>query len=202
MTDRNATLIALEKNAWLVYLVASIPVIVFAANTYLTTYEGTSYAIIGDLIGPFGFFLGAVGLLGLYPALAERRPTLARGAAGLAVIPVVLWGLIIAQGIGELLGVWGEWTSPFVVIPPVTLVTMLLAFAVFSALVLSTGSHSWFVGGFLLLESAMFVALIGGLISYVMVDVGHLVAFLGLGISLRITDSPSGRTGPAPDSTA
>lgn len=202
MTDHNSTLKALEENAWLLYLVALIPVIVFAVNTYLLTYEGTSYPIIGDIVGPTGWFLGAVGLFGLYPALADRSPRLARVAAGIAVIPALLWGVIIVQGIGQQIGLWSEWGGPLRIIPVVVIVTMILAFGLFGAISLYTEGHSRIVGGLLLLESAMFVALIGDLLSFFMIDVGHVVAFLGLGIALRITDGPSKSTGPAPDSTA
>ncbi len=203
MTDHNATLNALEENLWVIFLVAGMLAIVFGANTYLMTFEGTSYSIIGSVIGPAGFLLGVVGLFGLYPGLADRRPTLARGAAGIAAIPVVTWSIIIVTGIGEALGVLSEPSGLARLIPPVTIVTMILAFGLFGAAILYTGTHSRIIGGLVLLESAMFLVLILDLAPYfVMIDIGHVVALLGIGMTLRITHSSSGSTDPAPDSTA
>ncbi len=203
MTDRNTALNALKRNAWVLFLVAGLLAIVFATNTYLMTFTGTSYPIIGDVIGPAGFLFGVVGLVGLYPGLADRKPKLARGAAALAVIPAVGWGAIIVHSVGELLGVLGGWSGPGQIIPPVTVVTMILGFGLFGATILYTRAYSRIIGGFVLLESAMFLVLMLDVAPYfIMIDIGHLVAFLGIGIALRITEIPSGSTEPAPDSTA
>jgi len=203
MTDRNAMLDAVEGNVSVLFFVAGMFAIVFGANTYLMTFEGTSYEIIGSVIGPAGFLLGVVGLFGLYPDLADRSPKLARGAAGFAVIPAVGWFIIIVGGIGETLGVLSEPSGPLQIIPPVTIVTMILGFGLFGATILYTRAHSWIIGGLVLLESAMFLVLLLGFAPYfVMIDIGHIVAYLGIGIALRITDSPSGSTEPATDSTA
>jgi len=203
MTDRNATLNALEANVWVLFLVAGLLAIVFGTNTYLTTFRGTSYPIIQSLIGPFGFLLGAVGLFGLYPQLADRKPTLARVVAGVAVIPAVGWSAIVVHSLGEMVGVLGEWSGPAQIVPPVTIVGMILGFGLFGAAILYTGAHSRIIGGLVLLESAMFLVLLLDIAPYlVLINVGDVVAFLGIALTLRITDSPSGSTGPAADSTA
>jgi len=203
MSDRNATLEALEGKAPVLFLVAGMLMIVFAANTYLKTFAGTSYPVIQGVIAPSGFLIGVVGLFGLYSGLANRAPKLARGAAGIAVITTVGWVTIIVNGIGETLGVLSQLSGPLAIIPLVVIVTMILVFGLFGATILYTGAHSWIIGVLLLLESTMFLVLILDLAPYLLlVDIGHIVAYLGIGITLRTTDIPSGSTDPAPDSAA
>lgn len=203
MSDRNATLEGLEGKVSVFFLVAGMLMIVFAANTYLKTFAGISYPVIQGVIAPSGFLLGAVGLFGLYSGLADRAPNLARGAAGIAVITTVGWITIIVNGIGEALGVLSQPSGPLAIIPLVVIVTMILVFGLFGATILYTGAYSWIIGALLLLESAMFLVLILDLAPYLLlIDIGHIVAYLGVGITLRTTDIPSGSTDPVPDSTA
>lgn len=202
MADRNATLNAFERKAPTLFLVAGMVMIVFAANTYLKTFAGTSYPVIQGVIAPSGFLVSVLGLFGLYPALADRTP-LARGAAGIALITTVGWVAIILTGIGEMMGVFSQPTGPLAIIPLVVIVTMILGFGLFGATILYTGAHSWIIGVLLLLESAMFLVLILDLAPYLLlIDIGHIVAYLGIGITLRTTDIPSGSTDPTADSAA
>lgn len=203
MADRNVAMDAFEGKAPAFFLVAGVVMIVFAANTYLKTFAGTSYPVVQNIIAPFGFLTGVVGLFGLYSGLADRAPKLARGAAGIALITTVGWVVLILAGIGETMGVFSRPTGPLAIIPLVVIVTMILAFGLFGATTLYTRGHSWIIGGLLLLESAMFLVLILDLApSLLLIDLGHILAYLGIGITLWTTDIPSGSTDPAPDSAA
>lgn len=185
----------------MLFLVAGMAMIVFAANTYLKTFAGTSSPVIQGVIGPSGFLVGVVGLFGLYPRLADRTRMLARGAAGIALIAAVGWVVIIVNGIGETLGVLSQPSGPLAVIPLVVIGTMILGYGLFGATTLYTGAHSWLVGALLGLESAMFLVLILDLAPYLLlIDIGHIVAYLGIAITLWTTDVPSDNTEPAPDS--
>ena len=73
MSDRNATLDALEGKAPAIFLVAGLVMIVFAANTYLKTFTGTSYPIVQGVVAPIGFFVGVVGLFGLYSEIGRAH---------------------------------------------------------------------------------------------------------------------------------
>lgn len=79
---------------------------------------------------------------------------------------------------------------------------MVLGFGLFGATILYTGGHSWVIGALLVLESAMFLVLILDLAPYLLlIDIGHILAYLGIGFALWTTDVPYGSTDPAPDST-
>lgn len=203
MTDHNAVVDLLEGRAPALFLVAGIAMIAFGTNTYLKTFVGTSYLVVQLVVAPAGFLTGVLGLFGLYPALADRAPRLARVAAGTALITTAGWVVIIVNGIGGVLGVLSQPTGPLAVVPLVVIVTMILGFGLFGATVLHTESYPWLVGALLLLESAMFLVLILDLAPYLLlIDAGHVVAFLGTAGALWKSGAQSARAEPAPDSPA
>jgi hypothetical protein len=202
VTDRSGLLRALEANAPALFLVAGGLATVFAANTTLRTFAGTSYPVVQDVVGPLGFLLGAVGLFGLYPALAARTPTPARIAAAVAVVPTVGWFAILVMGIGNTLGVLSYPTGPLAAIPVVVILTMILAFGLFGITSLLAGVRSRVLGTLLLMESTMFLLLILNAVPFVLIDVGHVLSLLGVGVTLRTEGVPTERTDPTTDADA
>lgn len=116
-----------------------------------------------DVFGPAGYLLGVLGLLGLYPALADRSPRAARLAAALAVVVLLGWIGILAQTVGVAVGVVGPDAG---VLPGVFLFAhlagLVLSYLLFGALTLVTGGHSRTVGGLLLLVPLFVVGLVAG----------------------------------------
>jgi hypothetical protein len=202
MTDRRGALGWLEKRAPTLFLVAGGLAVVFAANTALRTFVGTSYPVVQDVVGPIGFFVGVVGLFGLYPALADRTPTLARIAAAVAVVPAVGYFAIVVMGIGSTAGVLSYPTGPLAAIPIVVIVTMVLAFGLFGVTSLRAGVRSRVVGALLLVESAMFLLLILNVVPFVLTDIGHVIAYLGVGVTLWTEGVPTGSAEPMTDADA
>jgi hypothetical protein len=202
MTDRRGLPGWLEGNASTLFLVAGGLAVVFGANTALRTFVGTSYPIVQGLVGPTGFLLGVVGLFGLYPALADRTPRLARIAAAVAAIPAVGWPLILAVGIAD--NVLGLLNLSEIqgILSLVVIVTMVLAFGLFGVTSLRAGVRSRVVGALLLVESAMFLLLILNVVPFVLTDVGHVVAYLGIGVTLRTEGVPTGSAEPTADADA
>lgn len=196
MTDRNGMLRALEGKTPALFLVAGVVMIIFAANTYLKTFTGTSYPVVQGVVAPVGFFVGVIGLIGLYSGLAGRASTLARVAAVVTGIAALGWVVIVVASIVS----QGEPSGPLAVVPLVTIVSMILAFALFGITSLRSGIHSRVVGVLLLVESAMFLLVIAGVPGF-LIDTGHVLAYLGIGIALWTTDLPSDSADPAPDST-
>lgn len=196
MTDRGGTLGTVERTAPTLFLVAGGLMIVFAVNTYLKTFAGTSYPVVQGIVAPVGFLVGVVALFGLYPALADRSPTLARVAAAVTAVAAVGWVVIIVASAVS----GGEPGGPLAVVPIVTIVSMVLAFALFGATSLRTVAHSRVVGALLLVESAMFLLVIAGVPGF-LIDTGHVLAYLGVGVSLRSSGVRSDSAEPAPDST-
>jgi hypothetical protein len=202
MTDRRGLPGWLEGNASTLFLVAGGLAVVFGANTALRTFVGTSYPIVQGLVGPTGFLLGVVGLFGLYPALADRTPRLARIAAAVAAIPAVGWPLILAVGIAD--NVLGLLNLSEIqgILSLVVIVTMVLAFGLFGVTSLRAGVRSRVVGALLLVESAMFLLLILNVVPFVLTDVGHVLALLGVGVTLRTEGVPTGSAEPTADADA
>ena len=196
MSDRNATLDALEGKAPAIFLTAGLVMLVFAANTYLKTFTGTSYPIVQGVVAPIGFFVGVVGLFGLYSGLPDRTATLSRAAAVVTTVAAVGWiVIIVASAVSQ-----GEPGGPLAIIPLVTIVSMVLAFTLFGVISLRSGIYSRIVGGLLLVESAMFLLVIAGAPGF-LIDTGHVLAYLGIGIVLRTTGVSSDNAGAVSDST-
>jgi hypothetical protein len=198
---------SLERWSPTLFLVAGVLVVGHA--TILGVQAFTEMTTPPDLFAPLGHLVALVGLFGLYPALADRRPTLAPAAAAVAAVPAVGWLVIFAGQVGELAGVL---SSPTGVLPgvvfPVVIVSMVLTYTVFGVASLRTGVRSRTVAGRLLLPAGLF----GGLIASIAVTgasalVGSLftgglvVAYLAIGQSLRTEVAPTDSETPA-DATA
>jgi hypothetical protein len=196
MTDRDAILGPLEARAPALFLVAGGLMMVFAVNTYLKTFTGTSYPVVQGVVAPVGFLVGVVGLFGLYAGVGDPAPALARAAVAVAAVAAVGWVVIVVASIVT----QGEPGGPLAVVPLVTIVSMSLAFALFGVTSIRSGDHSRVVGALLLGESAMFLLVVAGVPGF-LIDTGHVLAYLGIGIVLRGDPASSANTEPAPDST-
>lgn len=95
--------------------------------------------MITDLSPPTGLFaasghlIAVVALVLLYPVLANRTPSLARGAAIMATIPTAGWFVITAEQLVEAAGIL---SPPVTVLPPafylVVLVSTIITYTLFT----------------------------------------------------------------------
>lgn len=184
------------------FLVTALTAIVFGVDNFLKTFEGTSFPVIGEVIVPAGFLLGVIGLLGLYPPLADQGSRLARAAAAVAVIPVIGWTLLVIGGVGEEVGLLPQGGVLPIAVPMTVIITMLVTYLLFGLTTLRTEVYPRSIGLFMLLESANYVVLLSGALPPYVIDAGHAVAYLGLGITLLANGFPTDRSEPAVDSTA
>lgn len=196
MTDRDVILDILGERPHRLFLVAGGLIVIFAVNTYLKTFTGTSYPVIQGVVAPTGFLVGVVGLFGLYAGLADRSHTAARVAGVVTAVATVGWIVVIVAS--TVLG--GEPGGPLTVVPVVTLVSMIIAFGLFGIISIRTGDYSRVVGVLLIVEAIMFLLVIAGVPGY-LIDTGHVLAYFGIGITLRARVVPSEGADPTPDST-
>ena len=203
MATSDGLLETLEQRSATVFLVAGGLLVVFAVNTGLRTFVGQSSPLVQSLIAPVGFFVGVLGLLGLYPAIADRTPALGRAAGVLAGVTAAYWIVIVAGSLGDIVGVLpaSEELFPLAFFFGVY-VAMLLTYAVFGAIALRAGVPSRTVGLLVLGPAAMFLLLMMGVAPNFLIDAGHAVFHLGIGIALRAESVPTERAGPASDPTA
>lgn len=184
------------------FIVTAVVSIVFGVDNFRRTFEGTSVPVIEEVIVPAGFLLGVVGLLGLYPPFVDRGSRLARAAAGVAVIPAIGWTLLVVGGIGEVAGLLPQGGVLPLAVPMTVIITMVLTYLLFGLATLRTEVYPRSIGLFMLLESANYLVLLSGALPPYVIDAGHAVAYLGLGMTLLANGFPSDSPEPAVDSTA
>lgn len=153
----------------MIFLIAGAMLFVATANdalgayTPLPTQTGIPLAI-GAVAGFGGLVLAMIGLVGLYPRLADRSPRLARIGAGLVVLPAVVFSVLITCAIPP--GVLGI-PSPAAVIPALdTIVISGFLMAAVGAMVFGVAAFqertlSHVLGGSLLLLGVAWFLLFG-----------------------------------------
>lgn len=91
-----------------IYLVAGVVLVVYVALLGYQAFVDPTVNFHDNeagIVGPAGFALGFVGLLGITPSLSEARPRLAKVGAILAAIAVFGWTAITMSGIASQAGV-------------------------------------------------------------------------------------------------
>lgn len=188
------------------------PMAFFAAGGLFTLPEIASglHAVTGAeiVVSPAAIFMFMlvvfIGLLGLYPRLAERDSTLAKGGVGL----LALTTLTILPAVGVFMPstglAVGEATALAIVVT--VAVGSTLTVTTFGVASLRTGTHSRYVGRFLLVMAAGMSFMIVALLVYAHstpvwvspVTNGLVATSLGsIGYVLRTADVPT----ETPDST-
>lgn len=214
MTTATARVESLEQWSPTAFLVAGAVLVVFAA---LLGYEVlTDTPAPEDIFGPPGFFLAMVGLLGLYSALDDRTPRLARVSAAGAAVAAVGWFLIMVFALIEAAGILPALEEMGVfggVIILLAGVSMILAYVGTGVASLRTGIHSQYLGLLLLAPPAIFgVMLIQAVLfaqfgifsetimawSAVILSGGQALAHVSIGYLLRNDPDPTDRSKLAP----
>lgn len=211
MTERNSTLGSLEGKAPRLFLVAGGLFVVFAAIMGYEAFVDSSVNFAdnqADVFGPAGFVFGFLGLLGLYPTLADRSPTLTRAGAVAAAIGIVGGSVIAAGVLGELIGVLTEPPAWATVLSLGILVGVVPGYLSFGLASLRVDEVSRRTGLFLLVPIAVLVTMLSGAVHAVVGDAvarfvlasGQAISHLAIGISLGADSAPMarGREKPSP----
>jgi len=206
VSDGDGALGLLERRRSTLYLVASAGMVVFAVHTALRTTTGAAYPPVQQFVAPAGFLIGLLGLLGLYRPLSARAPWLTRVALAVAAVSALDWAAIVVAGVLETAGVIPENGTFGAITGVVALFSMVLAYGLFGVASTRTGVYRQAVGGLLLLEAVTFLAMVANSFAslgapVIVFELGHLIAYLGLGVILRGEGDPNARAERRTDAT-
>lgn len=209
MTDSDSVLAPLDGKSPQLFLMAGMLLLVFAALTGVNKLSEMAVHDLENTFGPGGFAIAFLGLLGLYPTLADRTPWLARTGAVFAAIGAV--GATI-NAIGRFASFTGIITdSPaWVGIFGISIaIGMLLGFLLFGVATLRAGVHSWSLGLLLLSPLAIFGVMLSGLadgvfgeaVAPVVLASGQAATHLAIGVHLRSAVVSTDHPQPAVEAT-
>ncbi|MFB6136310.1 MAG: hypothetical protein ABEJ04_06085 [Halobacteriaceae archaeon] len=159
-----------------------------------------------DVFGPAGWVLGFVGLLGLYPGLAERAPRTSRAGAVFTTVGVVGAATTAVVNLGQLTGITGEPPAWFAALNLLMLVGIVPGFLTVGVAVLRTDVQSRFLGMLLLVPALLFVVNVVRVTALgpraptgapFVLGGGQALALLAIGVRLRTAETPTDRA-PSP----
>lgn len=184
----------LERTEVAAFLVAGALLTVYAILNGIAAFTETAYPTVENVVGPAGFVVGFVGLLALYPSLADQRPTSARAGAICATLGAVGFSVVVVTSFGRLVGV----LSPdppgwYPLLLGALLVGMLVGFAGFGVASLRSGAHSPVVGLLLFCPPVIFTVMLSGVVHSIvagavanfLISSAQAVVYLSIGTTLR-----------------
>jgi hypothetical protein len=190
MVSESGTLESLESKAPILFILGGVLYGIGTVGLIITTYTGTSFGM-DTTFAALGKVLVPLGLLGLYPALVERRPYLSRAAAVVAVIPAACWSLaFVGGGILEPAGILDGAPGPLALAPFVGFIGLYVAFALFGIASLLADVHPRALAVLLLVYPAMFplwMTVLSGVPDFVS-GVYAVVIFAAIGVVLWNAD--------------
>lgn len=160
-----------------------------------------------DVVGPGGWVLAFVGLLGLYPELADRTAWVSRAGAAFTAVGVCGATVTALVNFGQLTGLTGQPPAWFAALTLLMLVGIVPGFLTFAIAVLRTDVQSRSLGLLLLVPAIIFVVNIVRVTTFgpraptgapFVLGSGQALAFLAIGVVLRTGEASTDRvTSPA-----
>lgn len=205
MTDRNGVLKTFEGRTATLFLVAGGLFIVFAALHGVEAFMDRSAPT--DIFGPAGFVFAFIGMLGLYPSLADRSPRLTHIGALFATLGALA---------SAVTSVWhiGSWVFPAATPAYVTVFALgmvlgqFVGYTSFGFASLRAGVYARIFGLLLVavptILAVMIVTVAAGYAtsgSAVILGSAQALVHLAIGSTLRADGDPTDRTEPAADAT-
>lgn len=161
MAVRNGMLESLEQRRPTLFFLGAAMFVVSAALNGIQIVAGTESLnlTVAEAFIAGGWLAGLLGLLGLYPELADRSRWLSRAGAVFAVIGVTAFAVLAVVSLYAFVAGYGLGNSPIPVVYfiPGVFVGSLLAFVSFSGAALRSDDLPQTLGLLLLVPSAIFV---------------------------------------------
>lgn len=186
--------VVLETWSPAMFLLAGGLFVVFAGFWAAFAFTDMSSEAVQNVVGPAGWTASFIGLLGLYPSLADRSPRMAAAGAVFAALGVVGGSVSTVGNLLPVLGGMGE--SPAWLAPIQLLLLFGIVLGFLTAGIANFRTHAWSKGvGLLLLAPAIIflvnivrVATLGSTTptwSPFVLGSGQAIALLGIGYMLR-----------------
>lgn len=194
------------------YLIAGVLLVGYASLKGSAAVTDVAYVNVADVLGPAGLLFGFVGLLGLYPRLAERSPILARIGAVCVSLGTASFAVITVVGVAILVGA-ASWSVPvaMLLLAAIGLIPGYLSFSLAS---LRAEQQFRAVGLLLLVPAIVFAAMLAQPFVYTAVGMfsdptmawsnfaistGQAMAHLALAYTLRAAGTPHDQEAPSTD---
>lgn len=193
------------------FLIGGLLMVIDGALVVANIATGAEHwMLLGQAFVGAAWTAALIGLLGLYPGLADRRKWLSRVGAVLAVIGVVTFAVMAIASLAFYAGIPdGEFTALVPFFLPGVLLGSVLAFLLFGIATLRTGASSRTVGILLLILPLIvltnFFLGVSGIESAAItlgIVIGDALVMLALGYVLRTETAPVDHAEPAPGPTA
>ena len=204
----------LERRSPTLFLSAGVLLLGYAGLNGIVAFTDMAYTTVEDIIGPAGFVLGFLGLLGLYPELVDRNPTLAKIGAVCVSLGVAAFSMITVQGLAVLAGL--ESTSVPGILLLLIAIGMIPGYLVFGVVTRGASVGGRTVGLLLFLPAAVFAAMLSqpfvyahfGMFSETTmawsnfgISSSQALAHLAIGYKLRVMRFPDELDSPSTDAT-
>ena len=165
----------------------------------ITTGSERMTTLLGETFNAAGWAVALVGLLGLYPGVADRNRWLSRAGAVCATIGVVVFTILSLLSFAFYVRIIeGSIQNLVPLILPGVILGGVLSFLLFGVSSLRTGAHSRVIGALLLVPPLIVVLNIfrgaaGFGSQYFLLGIvsGLFVVMLGIGVRLRSSSSPT-----------
>lgn len=211
MTAHNGVWELLEQQSGTAFVVGGLLMIVDAAFVAANIVTGSeSLLLLGQAFVGGAWAIALIGLLGLYPGLADRSRWLSRTGALFSVIGVVVFTIMAVTSLVYYAGIpTGEYSDIGMYFIPGVLIGSVLGFVSFSVASLRTDAYSWTLGILLLAPPILVVSnilrFVAGNESVILtfaIVVADALAMLGIGYVLQSRSSSTERPKPTADSAA
>jgi hypothetical protein len=199
---------SLERRSAGAFLAAAGSFAVFAMLWGAAVFTDIAPRPAVDVFGPGGWVLAFVGLLGLYPGLADRTERVSRVGAVFAAVGVGGGTATVVVNLGQLTGLTGQPPAWFAVFNILLLVGIIPGFLTFAIAVLQTDVQSQSLGLLLLVPALLFavnivrVTTLGPRVptgAPFVLGGGQALAFLAIGVTLRTAEMSAAQAAPSAD---
>lgn len=199
---------SLERWSPRLYLVAGAVLVGYAALNGVEAFTATTFE---QKIFEAGYVAGFLGLLGLYPSVADRRSWLARAGAAAAVLGLVAFSVFTVYNLAELAGFASGDPPGWTVFTVMAASGFVVGYLAIGVAVLRSGTYTRIVGLLLLIPGVIIVLMIASIVaglaspeSVFVVSAGQAMTHLAIGATLHVESETADREAAesATDATA